>query len=343
MSFDFLAGLAARVFGNGAGATDTVEPELVELATEAVIDTVDPRLRAVTDYRKKLAGGAVATILHLRGLARALPEPIEFARSLWRTDPHLNAMFATAEDMSSALGASPELRNWFDANPAVDKSYAVMGMFMTERTVFAPALVDGQLRHDVGQTTVSFSKHKFLAPAADAAACRREVGVLIFKRLAAVALERITALNDRTSELEHRKAMLSARLRLLKLRRESIDQLASAADDAAEIGRIEAELGKTAEEATATKAQLATLASRLEQVSAVLEAPADNVSASQVLLRVNRMGYKLAPDSSEPASELRMTELAIGGLKIIIAFIHVHRAELPPKVSLIAKAAREFL
>lgn len=346
MPLNFFSAIAAKIFGDSASAGSTVEPELVELAVEAVIDTVDPRLRAVADYRKKLAGGAAATILHLRQLARLLPAPMELTRALWRTDPHLNAMFATADHVPAALGGSPELRNWFEANPAANEAYALLGMLMTERTVFAPALVDGQLRHDVRQTTVSFSKHKLLAPAADAATCRREVGTLIFKRLAAIALERITQLGERATALEQRKAMLSSRLRLLQLKRDGIEQLAGAGAGAetAEIERIEAELGKTAEETMATKAQLATFAARLEQVNAVLQAPADNVNAVQVVMRVNRMGYKIEAGSSEPGAELRLTELTLGdGLKIIIAFVRCLRADLPPKESLIAKAAREML
>lgn len=338
------AGLAAKLFGGAPEGGAPVDPELVDLAVEAVIDTVDPRLRTVSGYRGKLSASAIGTIRHLRSVAHELPPVVELSREGWGTDAFLNAAFATADDVRTALGRSVALRGYFEDNPAADEAYALLGMLKAERNVFAPALVDGQLRHDVAQTTVSFSNHKLAAPAPDLAACRREVGVLIFKRLAAIALERITALGERATELEQRKAMLGARLRLLKLRRDGIEQLAGAADETAEIARIEKELGTTAAEAVETKSQLATLATRLDHVTAVFNAPAEHVNLSSVRLRVNKTGFKLAPDSAEAGADLSLTELAIGdGMKVIIAFVRCRRADLPPKESLIAKAARELL
>lgn len=344
MALNFFSNVAARIFGGAQDGAAKIEPELVELAIEAVIDTVDPRLRTVSGYRKKLAPGATATIEHLRALAGDLPQPLELSRANWGSDPLLNALFATADDVQAALGRSPELRAWFEANAAADDAYALMGMLKIERNVFAPALVDGQLRQDVAQTTVSFTRHKLFAPAADFATCKREVGVLIFKRLAAIALEHITALGERATELEQRKAMLNARLRLLTLKSEGIEQLTSSSDDKAEIERIERELKTTAEEVLDTKTQLATLATRLDQVDAVFSAPADNVNIAHVELNVNKMGYKLAPDSPELGAHLKLAEMSLGaGMKFIIAFVHCQRADLPPKESLLAKAARELL
>jgi hypothetical protein len=341
---NFFSAVAAKLFGGTADEGSMVERELIESAIEAVVDTVDPRLRTVSGYRKKLTPGTVATIRHLRSLAPHLPAVLELSRSAWTSDSTINALFATADDVRSALGRSPALRAYFEANPAADEVHALLGMLKVERNVFAPALVDGQLRHDVAQTTVSFSNHKLAAPAPDLIACRREVGMLILQRLATVALERITALGERATELEQRKSMLAARLRLLKLRKDGIEQLAAAADETAEVTRIEQELKATAEEVVETKTQLATLATRIEHVNAVLNAPADNVNLASVALRVNKTGFKLAENSRDTGAELKLTELAIGnGMKIIIAFVRCARAEMPPKESLSARAARAGL
>ena len=340
----FFSAVAAKLFGAAPDAGAKVEPELVELAIEAVIDTVDPRLRTVSGYRKKLAPAAAATIRHLRSIAPQLPPALELSRSAWASDSTINALFATADDVRSALGRSPALRAYFESNPAADEVYALLGMLKVERNVFAPALVDGQLRHDVAQTTVSFSNHKLVAPAPDFPACRREVGMLILQRLATLALERITALGERATALEQRKAVLAARLRLLNLRKDGLEQLAAPADESAEAARIEQELKATADEVIETKTQLATLATRIDHVNAVLNAPADNVNLASLELRVNKTGFKLAADSEDTGAALKLTELAIGnGAKIIIAFVRCGRAEMPPKESLAARAAREVL
>jgi len=339
--------VASKLFGAApAGRAGTVEPELVKIAAEAIVEAVDPRLRGVSGYQRKIETGVVRTILHMRELAKELPhEPIELSRDAWGADQQLNAFFATAADVPATLGRSAPLRAYFESpvNAGAADAYALLGMLKIEREVFAPALVDGVLRHDVAQTTVSFSNHTLIAPAPDVMACRREVGVLIFKRLAALALARIISLGERATELEQRKAMLGARLRLLNLQRDGIEQVAGGGESA-EIASIERELKSTADEFAETRTRLATLNTRLEHVNAIFNSPADYVSLARVDLRVNKMGFKVAQESTETASDLKLSELSIGdGLKAVIAFVRCQRADMPPRESLLAKAAREML
>ncbi len=348
MAFGTLfSNVASKLFGDTpAGRPGAVEPELVQIATEAIIESVDPRLRVVSGYQAKLKPGVVRTIVHLREIAKDLPQPIDVSCGAWGADPQLNAFFACAADVPTILGRSAQLREYFESpvNAGVSEVYTLLGMLRIEREVFAPALVDGMLRHDVAQTTLSFSKHTLIAPAPDFMACRRAVGVLIFKRLAALALERITALGERATELEQRKAMLGARLRLLNLKRDGIEQVAGGADESAEIASIERELKATADEFVEAKTRLSTLTTRLEHVNAIFNSPADYVNLARVDVRVNRMGYKVKADADEPSTDLKLCELSIGeGLRAVIAFVRCQRAEMPPRESLLAKAAREML
>src|SRR4051812_12925959 len=124
---NFFSAVAAKLFGGAPEDGAKVEPELVELAIEAVIETVDPRLRTVSGYRKKMAPGAAATIRHLRSLVPYLPAVLELSRSAWTSDSTINALFATADDVRSALGRSPALRAYFEANPATDEVHALLG------------------------------------------------------------------------------------------------------------------------------------------------------------------------------------------------------------------------
>ena len=192
---------------------------------------------------------------------------------------------------------------------------------------------------------LSFSHHRLLCPATNAIACRREVGVRILRRLAALVLERITALDERATELEQRKAVLGARLRLLHLRRNGLEQIArDEGDVAAEIASMERELKGTVDDYLETKASLATLQTRIDHIDAIFGAPAEHVKLERVALRVNRLGYKIAAGSDEPMSELTLHELSIGdGLKITIAFVFCRRADVPPVESLAARGAEALL
>jgi len=337
--------VAARLFGGTAPAAGAVEPELVKLAVEAIVDAVDPRLHGVTRYQSKLAPGAERTIAHLLSLAPGLPAPIEFSRQAWSSDPQLNAFFATADEMPALLGRSDGLRAFFGApaNAAATHAYALLAMLKAERSVFAPAIVDGALRQDVAQTTVSFDKHRLFAPGAELLDCRRQVGMLILRRLAELALERIMALGERAVEMEQRKAMLGSRLRMLNLRRNGIEEIA-AGDASGEIAAIEKELRAAVDDFHDAKASLATLDARIEHIKAIFDAPAQHVNIARTALRVNRMGYKVAGNSGEEVAPLTLTELSIGGgLTVVIAFVRCARAELPPKEDLVARAAKELL
>jgi hypothetical protein len=218
-------------------------------------------------------------------------------------------------------------------------------MLKAERSVFAPAIVDGALRQDVAQTTVSFDKHRLLAPAAELLDCRRQVGLLILRRLAELALERITALGEFAVALEQQKAVLGARLRMLNLRRNGIEEIAAGAGDvSAEIAALEKELKATVDDYHDAKASLATLETRIEHIKAIFDAPAEHVSLARKELRVNHMGYKVAGAAGEPVHPLTLSELSIGGgLTIVIAFVRCPRSELPPREDLIARAAKELL
>ena len=341
---NLFSNVAARLFGAApAGGAEAVEQELVQLAVEAVVDAVDPRLRGIRGYERKIAPGMVNTIRYLRGFASDLPPPLVLSRGAWGSDPRLNAMFATAADIPAALGRSEELRGFFEAraNSAATEAHALLGMLKAERNVLAPAIVEGQLRQDVAQTTVNFSKHVVIAPGADFMACRREVGLRILRRLAELALERITSLGERATELEQRKAMLGARLRMLSLRRHGLQDIAGAHDETAEIASIERELKATVDDYIEAKASLATLQSRIEHINAVFNAPAEYVSLSRTEVRVNRMGYKVAAGSNEQAADLTLSELSIGdGFTAVILFAICPRAELPARESLSARGAR---
>ena len=335
--------LAARLFGPSPPAA--VDAELLTMGVEAVVDAVDPRLRTMSGYARRMAPAVTRAIVHLRELGPLLPDPIALSRGAWADDSLLNAAFATADDVSLLLGRSPELTGFLEGNSGTADAYALLGMLKTEREVFAPGLVDGALQQDVAQTTVSFSQHKLICAAGDLEACRREVGVRILHRLAALALQRITELERTAVELEQRKALLHAKLRLLHLRSDGLEQLAQGQGGvAAQISSIERELKTTLDDYLETKASAQTLEARLYQIEAIFGAPAEHVRLDRVPLRVSRLGYKVAAGSAEPAAELTLHQLSLGdGLKAVIALVRCGRADVAAAKAMAARGTRALL
>ena len=340
--------VSAMLFGQSPlGAPDDPDRPIVEALIEAVVDAVDPRLRLVSGYREKLAPGVRRTIAHMRELGREVPEPVALTRGAWGANPLIGALFATADDIPLLLGRSHELTAFFDAaaNSGAQDAYALLGMKMEERTVLGSALVQDAVQRDVAQKTIGFSGHRIIAVAADALSCRREVGARIMRRLAALALQRITARERRANELEERKAILAARLRLLTLRRDGLQSVAGdAADESAEIQNLERALKATVDDYIDTKTNLATLDGTISIITEILGAPQQHLRLSRVRRRVNRMGVLVEAGSPESATDLEFLELALGeGLRAIIAIVHVPRSEMPAKADRIKDAARHLL
>ena len=337
-----LARIAQSLFGGPP--EPAAERRLVDDMIELIVETVEPRVRQVSGYNRKLQDCTRAAIAHLRRLGEGPLEPVTLARAAWSGDPRLNAFFATPDDIPAALGGSRELRTFFEspANVGIGEAYAVLGMKKTEREVFAPSLEGGTLRHDVAQVSVSFSGHRIVAPAATLAQTRLELGQRVIRRLAQVALAGIIALDEKAHALQQRQAYLGARLRLARLARDGVQgAFEDAGDTAASIAAIERELEETVDDYIETKGSIATIEAHLDRIAAVFAKPEEHVNLTHTPLRVSRMGLKVDAASPEAANELTLAELTIGeNFRGVIAIARCPRAELPPKEDLVAKAAR---
>ena len=337
--------VVSTLFGGGQPRLDDeADRQLIADTIEAVVETVEPRVRLNPRYRDKLEGCVRKTIAYLRAIAREPLEPILLTRAAWSDDPRLNAFFARADDVPACLGRSRELRAFFDtpSNGEVQEAYALLGMKKEERSVFAPQLEGDTLKQDVAQVTVSFSEHRVIAPAATLAATRLEIGRRIIQRLAQVALSRIVALDTKATELQEHKAFLAARMRLLNLARDGMEGIVK---DPATIGEqmkaVEGELKETVGDYIETKSSLATLDGYIGQIDDVFSHPDQHLTLTHTPVRISRLGFKVDDASTGPVNDLVLAELSIGeDIRGAIAIARCPRSELPPKEDLVANAER---
>lgn len=341
---ELFSDIAGRLFG--PAAPPDADQAIVDATIEAIVDAVDPRIRSDRHYRKTLAPGVRSTIAHMRGIAQHLPAPIALSPASWQGEPLVRAGFARPEDVRALLGRSRELYRFFDANPGCAEAHALLAMRREERSVLAPALVGGELRQDVAQVAVSFDRQRLHAPAAEAAACRREVGAGLFRRLAALAVERSLGTERRVKDLEERKGILATRLRMLQLRRDGIQRAFEdeAQDPALEIAQLEKALQGTLDEYMVEKASLKTLEGIIEGVRRIFEAPEKVLGLETVVLRLSGTGYKVEPGSREAATDVELQELYIGeNLRGVIAFVRCARQDMPPPDDAIRRVERSLI
>ena len=334
--------VVSGLFGASNKPGDDVDQQLVEETTDVIVDIVEPRVKLRSGYRNKLSGGVRQTIAHLRALARGLPpQALLLSRQAWADDANVRAFFAAAQDVPTCIGRCDELRQFFDDHPDCMEACALLGMQRRERQVLAARLEGDAVRQDVAQTTVGFSEHRLLAPAADLAGSRLEVGRRIVQRLAQLVLARVVAIDEQVQDLQMRKAKLAVRLRMLRAAREGMQPLVSEGlTIEQQIQEVERDMQGTTDDYAAAKAGVATLDGYIDHINAVLEQPHSHVDLQHQHLRVNRMGVKVDRPDDE-ADELELAELSIGdGLRATIAFVRIPRDELPPKEDLMAQALR---
>lgn len=322
--------LAAALFSTkAADPNDDIEPDVLAEAVEAIVEVVEPRIRLVPRYQRRLNPVATRMIRFMRMLSRELQTPIELSRDAWNSQPAINAFFAKADDVSLLFTRSAELHDFFadPVNAAADAAYCVLGMRREERRVFASAIVDDQLRSDVAQTTVGFVEHRLFGAASEPLLTRRRVGKTILERVAALPLQNIVTAREQATELDTRASVLATRLRMLELRRRSRRELAPGEPDPApEIAAIEMQLESMVKDRREAKASLATLDYSIEQIEEVLGNPERYVGLETVAMRVTHTGYKLDSHSDAPGSDLRFGELFISpALRVVIVPVFVPR------------------
>jgi len=336
--------IAGRLFG--PAAPPDADRALVADAIEAIVDAVDPRIRAQRRYASMLEPGVRRTIEHMRAIGQRLPPPIALSPASWKDEPLVRCCFARPDDVRELLARSRELYRFFDANPGCDEAHALLGMRREERTVLAAALVGDALQQDVRQVTVSFDRRRLIAPAADALGCRREVGAAILRRMAALALQGMVGKERRVKDLEERKGILATRLRMLQLRRDGVQRALEeqTEDPAAEIAELESALQTTLDEFIAEKASLKTLEGIIDNVRRIFEQPQKVLGLETLEMRLSGTGVRVAAGSREAATDLTLQELFIGeDLRGVIAFVRCAREDLPPPDDAIRRVERTLI
>lgn len=238
----FLSALFSTSNGNGLGLHDA----LLDAAIERAIDGTDRRLRALGQTRKRLLEPVATAVRHVIALVDRLPEPIEISARRFGGDPRLRALFASSEHLNEVLGRFRSVRDYLGACDGLppDDVYGLLIVMRSERRVLGMALDGDALTRDVLQTSVSFSEHRYLAPADSERATRRELMKRAFDFLLERALERIVAAKADRAEQARERALLSRKLETLKAGQWGLQPAFDAENPSAppEIPALEAEL-----------------------------------------------------------------------------------------------------
>lgn len=326
--------LARAIFGGGRSEDERAHDALVELATERAIQGTDPRLVAISGYKKQLREPVERAIEFVQGLTPKLTQPLEVHRAAYASDASVHAFFGSTEQIQEIFSLSPSLREFLEEpeNLLLTHVFAGLAMQRAEKKVFTPQLVNGVMQRDVPGMTINFSEHRIVIPAASEEDLHREFEERTFMTLVECALERLASIQDRKKDLERERALLRTKLRGLKKRALGMEPLLAGEHVAAgSIPAIEAELDAAEAELQTTAAGIGTLEQHLEQVKRVLGNPQEHVQLEQATTRITPMGFAAREGSSEPVAEVSYAEIHVAGSPSFVGrLVRYPREEMLP-------------
>jgi hypothetical protein len=330
---------------SGPSPPGKFDKELMLRGIERVVDGTDPRLRAVSHYRRKLWEPVERTIDYVVNFVNALPPAIAADRQGYLADPRLRALFASPESLREVLSFSDGTRSYLKQapNPLSAELYAGLGAVRVEKTVLGIDLDGDILRRDVPQTVVNFCDHRVVFLTDNEQDTRRELMRRAADYLIETALERLTASRVQKTQLEQQqRKLLQQKTGLLKKAQVGFESLAeSATAEPVDLSALEQQLQDLETELGQLLADSATLDKHLAKVAATLSEPEKYLRLESIALTLDHANTKVSPDSPRVTNSMTFQEIVLGKDRRVAAlFVRFPSAQLLPQPDFFEEANR---
>ena len=291
---------------------DGDEAEAIRQALEHAVQVADPTIRLASRYRKKLREPVAGAMQYCRTLFDAIPGPVQLNRDGYDRDPVVKALFASPEELEEVLRINPEL-NRLRQQGQHGAMTAVMTMLSDERTIFGHQQVGETLMRDVAMRAVNFSDHRIIATATTLDKVREGVVHRGLEVLATAAMERITTLRSRRSELQEQKIRLKGMMKILGGRNRVGEIFASpSAANRDELRKAEEALATVDQELAALQAEFATPEHTLGHLEAILRAPEKILTVRRLSLRLDWQGVRVDDQPEAEGHDIDLAEFLFG-------------------------------
>lgn len=310
--------LFKSVFGASSEKPARHDGEIIDWATEKLVDGTDTRLRLVGGYKRKLRDSVERSVTFVDEIVDSLPSPLVVDPREFTTNHEIRTWFGSIQTLREAFSLSLPVREFAaqTENASLTHLFAGMRASIDEKTVFVSEQRGDTIQRDVSRTAFSFTGHSIVAPTATEEALRLSVKERAYMNLVERSLAHLVSIKHRKSDLEKQRTLLRSKLRTLESRQLGMQPFADAtskepADAAAletRLDEIEAQLGQTS-------ASIATLDQHLARVIEVMSAPESQIRVTPASIRVTQMGIVATDDSTETPDEVEYTRVESPGLR----------------------------
>lgn len=159
--------------------------EELRLGIDRAVTVVEPLLKAVSGYERRLAPVVHHALGYCDSIAAEIPGPVAISRAAFAADPVVHALFASADDIQTMLARSQCVREHLvgGTQPVTGQCCALLGMRRREKSAYGAALTGDVVHADEPQRLLYFEDHTLAEPAPDLDGARRRLGKAMFDGL----------------------------------------------------------------------------------------------------------------------------------------------------------------
>jgi hypothetical protein len=291
-------------------------------AVETVVDVVDPKIRVLSRYNKRLRGAVETTWAYLDTLTEYLPQAMHISRKSFGVDPSVRVLFENVDSMLRLVNESEKLTDFFAIQPNADTAYVFLSMEKNERNFLGIEMSGEMLKREVMQTAVTFSDHHLLSPALSELDAKEGIKCLGFVGLLNKVNQVIMQSHYDVKKLEETKQDITTEIRDLKTTAKNAvdgDVLTTAS-----IETLHNQLQDVERELVQAKMETDSPDLHLKLIVDVLNEPEKYLKIEGKSLSVNNLGIK-----SEQAHVIEYAEVGIEQLfKRVAMIVNFHRDDL---------------
>ncbi|MGE0084082.1 MAG: hypothetical protein AB7S75_06640 [Desulfococcaceae bacterium] len=305
--------MIGKLLGVSKSGKAADEPECMSEIFGWVAEEMDPRIRRVSGYKRRLKPSVIHACNYIDGLVEKIPGPVDIRPEKWEENPMLNAFFVTSDEIRRLVASSPGIQKMLQKNsPSGYCAFLVMSK--TESRNFGTEMQGEIMKRDVIHTSVTFRDHRIDAVFPSEEELRNDLRKRGIKLLMTLVLENILSLEEWISELEEQKHLLEMHLKIRDSRQRSLASLlVSGSEEAPENREAAKILQKIEEKLVQLHAQLHTPEDIMNQVIKVLMHPEKCLGIEKISMKISPMNILLAPDAGEKGTEITLAQFRIKG------------------------------
>ncbi len=276
-------------------------------AIETLVEGTNPRLRLLPRFHERLRKSTRMILDYVSGMVQQLPPVIAVSRDRYQHDPQVCAFFVNTDHVREVFSQSNDIQDYFSDPSNDEESHVFAAMFMNkmEKEVLGTGTMGTHMTRDVRKSMVSFNSHKLRRASNSEQQARVALECYLFESI--------------VDYINYRLASLGV-------------------TPAGDNGPM-----TDAPKKRTTGPNMRIPSTYLRELCGTVMQPEKLLRLESSLIRLNRIGERVAEDSSQLASDILLQEISVGQhFHNVVALVSYPRDELISRAELLRRACNSL-